>query len=161
MDSDSPSDTITSQGGEGGRCQAITRAGKPCPNKLGAGKTLCMAHAPRQARREPDGGSSGGEDPLGQAVGASGRVDVRDTVREALVEIDPKALKAYIQKAVLEGRDVRAITTLLDRVYGDEAVHVEVPHTFDELAKLDREQRRTLMRQLERDGFGPFTAPTH
>jgi hypothetical protein len=87
-------------------------------------------------------------------------VDVRDTVRDALVEIDPAALKAYIQKAVLEGRDVRAITSLLDRVYGDEAVHVEEPHTFDELAKLSREQRRALITQLERAGrASPFRAP--
>jgi hypothetical protein len=50
---------------------------------------------------------------------------------------------------------------MLDRTYGAETGHVEVPHTFDELAKLTREQRRALMRQLERDGIEPFVAPTH
>jgi hypothetical protein len=95
-------------------------------------------------------------------TGAAARVDVRSTVRDALMEIDPTALKAYIQKAVLEGRDVRAITTLLDRVYGDDVVHVEEPHSFDELAKLTREQRRALVTQLEREGRGsPFRAPEH
>jgi hypothetical protein len=61
---------------------------------------------------------------------------------------------------VLEGRDVRAITTLLDRVYGDDAVRVEEPHTFDELAKLSREERRRLIVQLERQGrSSPFRMP--
>ena len=76
-------------------------------------------------------------------------MDVRKTVRDALVEIPAADLKLYIRKAVLEGRDVRAITTLLDRVYAD---HVEEPHTFDQLAKLTREQRRTLLTQLEAEG---------
>jgi hypothetical protein len=30
--------------------------------------------------------------------------------------------------------------------------HVEEPHTFDQLAKLTREQRRTLLTQLEAEG---------
>jgi hypothetical protein len=55
-------------------------------------------------------------------------------VREALTEIEPEALKAYIKKAVLEGRDVWAITSLLDRVYAADAAPVAEPHTFDELA---------------------------
>ena len=79
-------------------------------------------------------------------------MDVRKTVRDALVEIPAADLKLYIRKAVLEGRDVRAITTLLDRVYADDAAHVEEPHTFDQLAKLTREQRRTLLTQLEAEG---------
>jgi hypothetical protein len=77
---------------------------------------------------------------------------VRQTVREALIEIPAADLKNYIRKAVLEGRDVRAITMLLDRVYADDAAHVEEPHTFDQLAKLTREQRRTLLTQLEAEG---------
>jgi hypothetical protein len=82
-------------------------------------------------------------------------------VRDALTEIPAADLKAYIKKAVLEGRDVRAITQLLDRVYGDDAP-VEEPHTFDELAKLDREQRRALIRRLEDEGRSPrFKAPEH
>ena len=56
---------------------------------------------------------------------------------------------------------MRAITTLLDRVYAEDAAHVDEPHTFDELAKLDQQQRRALMRQLEREGMAPFVAPTH
>jgi hypothetical protein len=88
-------------------------------------------------------------------------VDVRLTVRDALTEIPAEDLKAYIRKAVLEGRDVRAITTLLDRVYADDAAHVEEPHTFDQLAKLDQQQRRALMRQLEREGMAPFVVPEH
>lgn len=55
-------------------------------------------------------------------------------------------------RAMKESRDVRAITAMLDRTYGDESAHVEEPHTFDELAKLSREQRRALITQLEREG---------
>lgn len=33
------------------------------------------------------------------------------------------------------------------------------PHTFDELAKLTREERRALMRQLEREGRANVHAP--
>jgi hypothetical protein len=51
-----------------------------------------------------------------------------------------------------EGRDVRAITAMLDRTYGHEAAHVEGPHTFDRLAKLTREQRRTVLTELEAEG---------
>jgi hypothetical protein len=51
-----------------------------------------------------------------------------------------------------EGRDVRAITAMLDRTYGEETGHVEEQHTFDQLAKLSREQRRQLLIQLEAEG---------
>ena len=44
-----------------------------------------------------------------------------------------------------------AITAMLDRADGDEAAHVEGPHTFDQLAKLSRKQRRQLLTQLERE----------
>jgi hypothetical protein len=65
-------------------------------------------------------------------------------------------------KAMKEGRDVRAITAMLDRTYGDETGHVDEPHTLDELAKLSREQRRALITQLEREGrSSPFRAPEH
>jgi len=57
---------------------------------------------------------------------------------------------------------VRALNGILDRVYGNETVHVDEPHTFDELAKLSREQRRALITQLEREGrSSPFRAPEH
>jgi hypothetical protein len=54
-------------------------------------------------------------------------------------------------KAIREDKDVRALMSILDCVYTDDA-HVEEPHTFDELAKLMREQRRTLVTQLEAEG---------
>ena len=41
--------------------------------------------------------------------------------------------------------------SILDCVYTDDA-HVEEPHALDELAKLMREQRRTLLTQLEAEG---------
>lgn len=57
---------------------------------------------------------------------------------------------------------MRALNGILDRVYGNETVHVDEPHTFDELAKLSREQRRALITQLEREGrSSPFRAPEH
>jgi hypothetical protein len=65
-------------------------------------------------------------------------------------------------KAAKEGRDVRALTAIYDRLYGEEVGHVEEPHTFDELVKLTREQRGALVTQPEREGRGsPFRAPEH
>ena len=52
-------------------------------------------------------------------------------------------------------------TAIYDRLYGEEAAHVDELHSFDELAKLGREERRALMRQLERQGLAPFVGPTH
>jgi hypothetical protein len=61
-----------------------------------------------------------------------------------------------------KGRDVRAVTAMLDRTYGDEAAHIGGPHTFDQLAKLSREQRRQLLTQLEAEGrCDPFDPPEH
>jgi hypothetical protein len=34
-------------------------------------------------------------------------------------------------KAIREWRDVRALTSILDRVYNDDTGHVDEPHTFD------------------------------
>ena len=79
-----------------------------------------------------------------------------------MMEADPEAVAKVAWKAMQEGRDVRAITAMLDRTYGDETTHVEEPHTFDEQAKLSREQRRALILQLEREGRGsPFRMPEH
>ena len=55
----------------------------------------------------------------------------------ALLEADPEALTEYRMKAIREGRDVRALMSILDRVYTDDA-HVDEPHSFDELAELSR-----------------------
>lgn len=143
------------------RCTATTKAGNPCKGyALGAAygdaADLCTGHA-RTAGLIVN---KTRELTLDQALGGSGRVDVRETVRDAFVEIDPKQLKAYIQRAVLEGRDVRALTTLLDRVYGDSAHHVDEPHTFDQLALLTRDQRRVLLTQLEDEGRTGALYPT-
>ena len=55
---------------------------------------------------------------------------------------------------------MRAITQLLDRVYGADVAPVEEPHTFDQLAKLTREHRRQLLTQLEAEGrCAPFNPP--
>jgi hypothetical protein len=75
-------------------------------------------------------------------------------------QLEPSPKVAW--KAMQEGRDVRAITAMLDRTFGEESAHVAEPHTFDELAKLSREQRRALITQLEREGRGsPFRMPEH
>ncbi len=80
----------------------------------------------------------------------------------AKMEADPETVAELAWKAMKEGRDVRAITAMLDRTYGDETGHVEEPHTLDELAKLTPEQRRALITQLEREGRGsPFRMPEH
>lgn len=49
---------------------------------------------------------------------------------------------------------------MIESFYDDETSRpVEKPHTFDELAKLTRDERRQLMRQLEEArGADPFNA---
>jgi hypothetical protein len=80
----------------------------------------------------------------------------------AEVEADPEGFAKLFMKAAKEGRDVRALTAIYDRLYGEEVGHVEEPHTFDELAKLTREQRRQLLTQLEAEGrCDPFNPPEH
>jgi hypothetical protein len=79
-----------------------------------------------------------------------------------MMEDDPETVAQVAWTAMEEARDVRAITAMLDRTYGDDTGHVEEPHTFDELAKLSRDQRRALITQLERAGrASPFRAPKH
>jgi len=54
---------------------------------------------------------------------------------------------------------VRALNGILDRVYRNETVRVDEPHSFDELAKLTRDERRQLITQLEAAGRAqPFRA---
>jgi hypothetical protein len=65
-----------------------------------------------------------------------------------MLEEDEERILASIRKAIREGRDVRALTSLLDRVYGEDTA-VQRPSTLDELALLSREERRILMAQLE------------
>jgi hypothetical protein len=79
-----------------------------------------------------------------------------------MMAADPQTVADIAWKAMKEGRDVRAITAILDRTYGEDTQHVEDPHTFDELAKLSREQPRALITQLDREGLSsPFRAPEH
>jgi hypothetical protein len=95
------------------------------------------------------------------AAAARKRQTPMDLLR-AKMEADPETVAELDWKAMKEGRDVRAITAMLDRTYGDETGHVEEPHTFDELVKLSREQRRALILRLEREGRGaPFRMPEH
>jgi DNA-binding phage protein len=80
-----------------------------------------------------------------------------DAVRDEL-EKDPEAIAGYVMKAINEGRDVRALTSILDHV-STASQRVEEPNSLDELAKPSREQRHTLMRQLEEAGRAdPFRA---
>jgi hypothetical protein len=96
-----------------------------------------------------------------QVVAAARRQNPLDILR-GMMERDPQTVADVAWKAMKEGRDVRAITAMLDRTYGEETGHVEEPHTFDELAKLSRAQRRALITQLERAGRGsPFRMPEH
>jgi hypothetical protein len=96
--------------------------------------------------------------PWGRAAAAR-RQNPLDILR-GMMEADPQTVADVAWKAMKEGRDVLAITAMLDRTYGDETTHVDEQHTFDELAKLTREQRRALITQLEREGRGsPFRAP--
>jgi hypothetical protein len=75
---------------------------------------------------------------------------------------DEKRLRRYISRRMDQGQDLppgllRAVDLFARRA--EETV--QRPHTFDELAKLTREQRRALMRQLEAEARAqPFSADT-
>jgi hypothetical protein len=163
-------------------CTFVKADGSRCrgwATKDGSG--LCSGHAgkglaanPQAASRlshglsprlpdETAGQRREAQEGLGQGTGAAarGKRTPMDLLR-AKMEADPETVAELAWRAMKEGRDVRAITAMLDRTYGEEAGHVEEPHTFDELAKLSREQRRALMTQLEREGRGsPFRMPEH
>jgi hypothetical protein len=110
--------------------------------------------ARRAGRHPPSLGTLRPENTPGCTTGKRRPLDV---VRERLEE-DPDAVAEYVIRAIREGRDVRALTAMLDRIYAEET-YVEVPHSPDELAKLNDEERRTLMAQLERElGIEPFNA---
>jgi hypothetical protein len=69
------------------------------------------------------------------------------------IEKDPQKIVRYVMDSIERGRDIpRALVSLLDSLYDDAAAYVEEPNTLDELAKLTRDQRRQLMRQLEAAG---------
>jgi hypothetical protein len=81
-------------------------------------------------------------------------------VPEAFEE-DPEALKSYIRRRVQNGQEIpRGLILALETLYSaEESVHVDEPHSFDELAKLSREERRQLLRQLEAERRAdPFRA---
>jgi predicted flap endonuclease-1-like 5' DNA nuclease len=75
------------------------------------------------------------------------------------VEADPEGYAGLWLKAAKEGRDVRALTGIYNMLFAEAVQGVDEPHTFDELAKLNRAERRQLMRQLESAGRAePFSA---
>ena len=83
-----------------------------------------------------------------------------EVVRQALEE-DPKALKTYVQDRVRKGADIRrGLMLALETLYAaEDQQRIEEPHTFDEFRKLDRDERRQLLRQLEAEGRAePFSA---
>jgi hypothetical protein len=163
---------------EKARCTATTQAGAACKSyalgdAYGDASHLCISHARRQglyvlgsvARR----GSSVSQETAKHAgvgakwlsEGAGGATRKRSplaALREQL-EADPEAVAEYGMRAIREGRDVRALTSILDRVYSDDVGHVDEPHSFDELARLTRSERRQLLSQLEAAGRAqPFRA---
>jgi hypothetical protein len=152
-------------------CAGTKKDGKPCRayalgKAYGDASHLCAGHA-GLGGRDASGKASAHEGDrrkgLEQAAGppARKRQTPMDLLR-AKMEADPETVADLAWRAMKEGRDVRAITAMLDRTYGEEAGHVNEPHTFDELAKLTRQQRRALITQLEREGrSSPFRAPEH
>jgi hypothetical protein len=76
------------------------------------------------------------------------------------VEADPEGYAGLWLKAAKEGRDVRALTGIYNMLFAEAVQGVDEPHTFDELAKLNRAERRQLMRQLESRAGQSLSAPT-
>jgi hypothetical protein len=58
-------------------------------------------------------------------------------------------------EAIKNGRDVRALTAMLDRIYSNSTDYVQETLTFDEIRKLSVEERRQLWRQLQAAGRAP------
>jgi hypothetical protein len=149
-------------GKNGDRCKGWRVKGESlCAGHLGLGvsanprESASLSAEVRKERREAregrdhaDGGARRGRRP-------------QEAIRERL-EQDPEAVADYVMAAIKAGKDIRALTSILDRVYSDEAGPVDEPHTFDELAKLNRDERRLLMRQLEAAGRSkPFNAAAY
>lgn len=158
-------------------CEFVKADGSRCKGwAIKDGGGLCSGHSGRGLAANPEAASrlsrglSRGRAPqrrqtperLGQGVGGAARQKTPLEALRAEVEADPEGFAKLFMKAAKEGRDVRALTAIYDRLYGEEVGHVDEPHTFDELAKLDDGQRRTLLRRLEEQGRSPrFRAPEH
>jgi hypothetical protein len=148
---------------DGGRCKgwAIKDGSGLCSGHSGRGLAANPEAASRLSRERAEQQDET-QERLGQGVSSVPRPKTPLEALRAEVEADPEGFAKLFMKAAKEGRDVRALTAIYDRLYGEEAAHVDEPHTFDELAKLSREQRRALITQLERAGRGsPFRAPEH
>jgi hypothetical protein len=164
------------------RCTAQSKSGDRCLGWRSKGSDLCSGHGagfgrggadPREAASrsiqarssrstEARDRAAGDGERLGLALGGApdGAAPNRNPLvaLRALLEADPEAVAEYGMKAIREGRDVRALMSILDRVYTDDA-HVDEPHSFDELAKLSPSERRQLLTQLEQEGrVEPFRA---
>lgn len=61
---------------------------------------------------------------------------------------EPDVLAKSFWTAAKEGRDVRTLTALFDRLHADDA-YVPMPTSLDKLDGYTSEERRTLLRQIE------------
>jgi hypothetical protein len=153
------------------RCIELTKAGTPCKgwalgDVYGDASDLCIGHArarglyvPRNVPRETldQGGDSAKW--LSEMVGAASRTRTPLAVLREKVEADPDKYVALWEKAAERGSDIRALSAIFKLIYEDDAGHVAEPHSFDEMARLTREERRQLLTQLEQEGRGsPFRA---
>ena len=85
---------------------------------------------------------------LAQGLGPARRErDLRREIREQL-EDDADEVLLAVKKAIREGRDVRALTSLLDRVYGDDTATAR-PTTVAEIQAMDTQQLVAYIAQLE------------
>ena len=168
--SDSHSDATTSTERDERRnakgqllCRGVKKNGEPCGalalgDAYGDDSHLCAGHAGLGHRAKAAKAAA----PDGQGVGGAHRTARTpiDVLRER-VEADPEKYVRLWEKAAAEGRDVRALTKIFELIYADtQNRYVPEPHSFDEFAKLSREDRRHLIARLEREGRGsPFRAP--
>jgi hypothetical protein len=71
-------------------------------------------------------------------------------------EDDQQSVVDYVTQRIAKNQDIpRGVWLMLESFYEQGSDHVDEPHSFDELAKLDREERRTLIAQLEEAGRAP------
>jgi hypothetical protein len=179
-----PEGGVNGSQGEKPRCTAMTQAGAACKsyalgNDYGDASHLCISHARGQglyvlgsvAGKGSSVSSSVSQDTadhagrsakwLSERAGPASRTRTPLAVLREKVEADPDKYVALWEKAAERGSDIRALSAIFKLIYEDDAGHVDEPHSFDELAELTREERRTLITQLEQAGRArPFRADT-
>lgn len=158
-------DTYENQGGDERRCQHVypeghEKAGQQCKGWRVTGSAYCAGHSGLGLAASPEAAKAAAE---ASAASRQGEAQERSEARKrSLADVLAARLEARADEIVErllsiaehggDSEALRAISAMLDRVYGRPTEHVkhetiDVPDEIDELRRMTPEQRRALLIQ--------------